>query len=136
MIGGPIDSYDAPEERGRVGWDLERSIHSAGIAQQMAAIVADGGRRELLEGVTTPRTVVHGEADPLMTMGSGRDKAASIKDAELIVIPDVGHCLQLLVLDQFVNAIVKTVARAKGFSPSRKTMAALPGPERFHYMTV
>ena len=112
VIGSPIYNYDTPVERARIRAGLERSIYPAGFARQMAAIVANGDRREKLKGVTTPTVVIHGAADPLVNVEGGKDTAASIKGAELVIIPDMGHDLPPFTLDQVVDAIVKVAARA------------------------
>jgi pimeloyl-ACP methyl ester carboxylesterase len=92
VIGSPAHDYGAPEER--------------------AAIIANGDRREKLKGVTAPTTVIHGEVDPLVPLAGGKDTAASIEGAELVVIPGMGHDLPPFVLDQVANAIATTAARA------------------------
>jgi len=112
VIGSPIYSYDTPVERTRIRTGLERSIYPPGFARQMAAIVANGDRREKLKGVTAPTVVIHGAADPLVNVEGGKDTAASIEGAELIIIPDMGHDLPPFTLDQVVAAIVKVAGRA------------------------
>jgi pimeloyl-ACP methyl ester carboxylesterase len=78
----------------------------------MAAIVANGDRREKLKRVKAPTTVIHGAVDPLVHPEGGKDTAASIKGAELIIIPGMGHDLPPFVLDQVAGAILATAARA------------------------
>ena len=112
VIGSPVYSYDTPVERARIRAGLERSIYPPGFARQMAAIVANGDRREKLKGVTAPTVVIHGAADPLVNVEGGKDTAASIEGAELIIIPDMGHDLPPFTLDQVVAAIVKVAGRA------------------------
>jgi pimeloyl-ACP methyl ester carboxylesterase len=111
IIGSPAHDYDTPEERARIKRGIERSLYPAGFARQMAAIVANGDRREKLKGVTAPTSVIHGEVDPLVNLEGGKDTAASIAGAELIVIPGMGHDLPPFVLDQVADAIAKTAGR-------------------------
>ncbi len=113
VIGSPAYNYDTPEERERIRRSIERSIYPAGFARQMAAIVTNGDRREKLKRVMAPTSVIHGEVDPLVSLEGGKDTAAAIKGAELIVIPGMGHDLPPFVLDQVTDAIVKTAAREK-----------------------
>jgi pimeloyl-ACP methyl ester carboxylesterase len=112
VIGSPAHDYGAPEERARLKRSIERSLYPPGFARQMAAIIANGDRREKLKGVTAPTTVIHGEVDPLVPLDGGKDTAASIEGAELVVIPGMGHDLPPFVLDQVANAIATTAARA------------------------
>jgi pimeloyl-ACP methyl ester carboxylesterase len=111
-IGAPAHNYATPEERARLRKSIERSVYPAGFGRQMAAIVAGGDRREKLKGVKAPTTVIHGEVDPLVHPEGGRDTAASIENAELILIPGMGHDLPPFVLNQVANEIAKTAARA------------------------
>ncbi len=113
VIGSPAHDYNTPGERAKLKRSIERSIYPAGFARQMAAIVANGDRRSKLKSVTAPTSVIHGEVDPLVNLAGGEDTAASIKGAELIVIPGMGHDLPPFVLDQVRDAILKTAARAK-----------------------
>jgi pimeloyl-ACP methyl ester carboxylesterase len=112
VIGSPAHAYDTPEERARMRRGIERSLYPVGFGRQMAAIVANGDRREKLKRVTAPTTVIHGEADPLVHPDGGRDTAASIVGAELIIVPGMGHDLPPFVLDQVTDAILATAARA------------------------
>jgi pimeloyl-ACP methyl ester carboxylesterase len=112
VIGSPAHDYGAPEERARLKRSIERSLYPPGFARHMAAIVANGDRREKLKGVVVPTTVIHGEVDPLVNPEGGKDTAASIKGAELIVIPGMGHDLPPFVLDAVVAEIARVAARA------------------------
>jgi len=112
VIGSPGHNYDTPEERARLQRGIERSLYPVGFARQMAAIVSNGDRREKLKRVTAPTTVIHGEVDPLVHLEGGKDTAASIIGAELIIVPGMGHDLPPFVLDQVTAAILATAARA------------------------
>jgi len=113
-IGSPGYSYDTPEERASLRRDIERCVYPAGFIRQMAAIVANGDRREKLKRVTAPTLVIHGEADPLVRVEGGRDTAASIPGAELLIIPGMGHDLPPFVHDEIADAIAKVARRAVG----------------------
>jgi pimeloyl-ACP methyl ester carboxylesterase len=78
----------------------------------MAAIVANGDRRAKLKGVLAPTIVIHGEVDPLVNLQGGKDTASSIKGAELILIPGMGHDLPPFVLDQVTAEVARVAARA------------------------
>ena len=104
-IGSP--AYPAPEDRlrARIERDFRRSFHPTGAARQMAAIVADGDRRERLKRVTAPTLVIHGEDDPLVPVEGGKDTAAAIPGAKLLAIPGMGHDLPLELIEQIADAI-------------------------------
>ncbi len=105
VIGSP--AYPAPEAwlRERIERDFRRSFHPVGALRQMAAIMADGDRRERLRAITAPTLVIHGEADPLVPVEGGRDTAASIKGARLHLIPGMGHNLPLELVEEVSEAI-------------------------------
>lgn len=105
IIGSP--AYPAAEERlrTRVTNDFRRSFSPAGVARQMAAVVANGDRRARLASVTAPTLVIHGDADPLVPVEGGRDTAANIKGAELKIIPGMGHDLPVELVDTIADAV-------------------------------
>lgn len=105
IIGSP--AYPATEERlrTRVTNDYRRSFSPAGVARQMAAVIANGDRRGRLAAITAPTLVIHGDADPLVPVEGGKDTAASIKGAELKIIPGMGHDLPVELVDTIADAI-------------------------------
>lgn len=91
-IGSP--GYPAtPEElRAAAERDIDRVPYAPdGIARQMAAIVAAPPRNEKLRAVTAPTLVIHGVDDPLVPVEGGKDTAASIPGAALVLVPGMGH---------------------------------------------
>ena len=114
VIGSP--AYPSNEERliKRVRADLARSYSPTGYLRQMAAIMASGDRRPQLASITAPTLVIHGDADPLVSVEGGRDTAANIKGAELKIIPGMGHDLPLPLVDTIADAIAGIALRAKG----------------------
>lgn len=74
---------------------VNRSWNPIGTARQAAAIIiADNcDRRELLKNIKAPVVVIHGEADPVVNIEAGREVAATIPNARLIIIPGMGHDL-------------------------------------------
>lgn len=111
-IGSP--AYPAEEQRlrERVKSDFQRSFSPIGMMRQMAAIVANGDRRARLAGVTAPTLVIHGDADPLVPVEGAHDTIAHISDAELLIIPGMGHDLPVELVDQIADAVVGVSKRA------------------------
>jgi len=104
-IGSP--GYPAAEQRlrQRIQANLRRSIYPEGVFRQLAAIVADGDRRDMLKGIAAPTLVLHGEADPLVPVAHGHDTAAHIPGARIETIPGWGHDLPVELLDRLADAI-------------------------------
>lgn len=46
-------------------------------------------------GISAPTLFVHGEGDPIVPLAGSRRAAASMPRARLVVVPDVGHWVQL-----------------------------------------
>lgn len=72
---------------------IERSYYPAGFTRQLAAIVSDGSRVELLKTIEAPTLVVHGDADPLVPLACGVDTARHVPYSRLEVIEGMGHDL-------------------------------------------
>lgn len=98
-------------ERARA--EAARAFNPSGVQRQMAAVRASGDRRPRLAKITAPTLVLHGADDPLVPVAGGRDTAASIPGAELRVVPGMGHDLPPALYDTFVNAIQRSVERAR-----------------------
>jgi pimeloyl-ACP methyl ester carboxylesterase len=113
VIGSP--GYPADEARLREAAiaSQKRMYYPAGFTRQMAAIMASGDRREALKSIKAPTTVLHGADDPLVPLEGGKDTAATIPGAELVVIPGMGHDLPLALVEQVANIIDAAAKRAK-----------------------
>ena len=85
----------------------------AGIARQMAAVIAASPRHERLKAVEVPALVIHGADDPLVLVSSGEDTAASIPGAELMVIPGMGHDFPESLAPILIKAIGDFVAKVE-----------------------
>jgi pimeloyl-ACP methyl ester carboxylesterase len=106
-IGSP--GYRPSEEalRERVLKSVRRSVYPPGLPRQLAAIIADGDRRERLARVTAPTLVLHGEDDPLVKVEAGEDTALAISGARLVTIPGWGHDLPVELADRLADEIAR-----------------------------
>jgi pimeloyl-ACP methyl ester carboxylesterase len=112
-IGSPSYPFDEKLLRERLLSDVRRSYEPLGVARQMAAIVACGDRRPKAAKIKAPTVVLHGEADPLVPVEGGRDLAATIPNAELRIIPGMGHDLPPALYDTVVDAICRAAERSR-----------------------
>ncbi|WP_170223208.1 alpha/beta fold hydrolase [Nonomuraea turkmeniaca] len=107
VIGSP--GYELDRERiiAMAGTAYDRCFDPAGTARQLAAIMASGGRTELLAQVSVPTLVLHGEGDPLVPVAGGRATAAAIPGARLVTYPGMGHDLPRALWPDIVTEITK-----------------------------
>lgn len=94
-----------------LAWD--RNHDANGVTRQFAAITQSPDRRPGLAGLQLPTLVVHGEADPLISVAGGRATAEAIPGAELLAIPGMGHDLPRAVWREVVDAVLALVHRAE-----------------------
>jgi pimeloyl-ACP methyl ester carboxylesterase len=113
LIGSPLypDTAEAIKERAAETWD--RGVSRAGVARQMLAILTQPDRTRDLRGLDVPTLVVHGLADKMVHVSGGRATARALAGAELLLVPGMGHELPEPLQDEFVDAIVRTAARAR-----------------------
>jgi pimeloyl-ACP methyl ester carboxylesterase len=83
---------------------FDRSYYPVGVARQLAAVIAAGSRVDALAKLAVPTLVIHGDADTLIPPEGGRDTAARIPGAELLMVPGMGH--------DIVPALVPTLVAA------------------------
>lgn len=92
LLAGPMLPADCVELSERIeravsyGWPAE-----GGPERQYAAIIADRGRTAALSTISVPTLVIHGEQDPLLPPDHGRDLAARIPNARLLLLQGFGH---------------------------------------------
>ena len=112
LIGSP--GFPPPEGwlRGRLERSVRRSYHPAGVARQLAAIMADGDRTPLLAHIAAPTAVLHGRDDALIPVAAAHELAARIGGSTLDVIDGWGHDLPPGVWPRLVERIASNAARA------------------------
>lgn len=92
-IAGKGFPFDDETHRLLVLEELRRAYDPAGTGRQLGAMAVTGDRRLRLAAITAPTLVIHGTDDPLILPACGRDTAASIPNAELMLIEGLGHDL-------------------------------------------
>jgi pimeloyl-ACP methyl ester carboxylesterase len=104
-----VGSFPLDEARDRelAERTFERGLNPAGVGRQFRAILASGSRKERLHSVKAPTLVIHGTVDPLVHPEGGKDTAASISGAKLLMIEGMGHALPIPIWPQIIDAIDK-----------------------------
>jgi pimeloyl-ACP methyl ester carboxylesterase len=98
---------DEALDRSRAERIFERGLNPAGVGRQLRAVLASGSRKERLRQVKAPTLVIHGTVDPLVRPEGGKDTAASIPGAKLLMIEGMGHALPIPMWPQIIDAIDK-----------------------------
>jgi len=98
---------DEALDRSRAERTFERGLNPAGVGRQLRAVLASGSRKERLGTVKAPTLVVHGTVDPLVRPEGGKDTAASVAGAKLVMIEGMGHALPIPMWPQIIDAIDK-----------------------------
>ena len=98
---------DEALDRSRAERTYERGLNPAGVGRQLRAVLASGSRSERLRAVKAPTLVIHGTVDPLVRPEGGKDTAASIPGAKLLMIDGMGHALPIPMWPQIIDAIDK-----------------------------
>lgn len=84
------------------------------VAWAQRAMAARSDTRDVLAGLRVPVAVVVGEADTLTPPAESELMAAAAPDAELTVIPGVGHLSALEAPEAFDAAVRRLLARVAG----------------------
>jgi pimeloyl-ACP methyl ester carboxylesterase len=112
VFGSPGFEFDEARVRERAGISYDRCFLPSGQGRQMAAILGQPNRVPALQKLDLPALVVHGEADPLVPVTGGKDTAAAIPDAELLLIEGMGHDMPREVQPRIAEAIDALTRRA------------------------
>jgi pimeloyl-ACP methyl ester carboxylesterase len=111
VTGSPAYPVDEADLRMRAAARYDRGYHPWGTRRQYAAIVASPDRTAALRQVRIPTVVIHGDADPLVTLSGGQATAAAVPGARLLVIPGMGHDLPVETWPDIIDAITANAAR-------------------------
>jgi pimeloyl-ACP methyl ester carboxylesterase len=104
-IGSPVIPEPEADLRARVERGYDRSNYYDGVPRQLLAVLANGNRAPLLKKITTPTLVIHGTEDPLVPPEGGKDTAAHIQGAELMLLEGMGHDFPAPLIETLVEAI-------------------------------
>jgi pimeloyl-ACP methyl ester carboxylesterase len=88
-----------------VATSYDRGFYPEGFTRQLVAIRTNGNRKSKLNAIRVPTLVIHGADDPLVPVEGGKDTAAAIPGAQLLIIEGMGHSLPPEIWPQIVDAI-------------------------------
>ena len=90
-IAGRGYPFDESAQRDQALAEVRRAYNPSGFWRHIAAIAATGDLRSRLAKIGAPTLVLHGSDDPLVSPEAGKDTAANIKGAELLIVEGMGH---------------------------------------------
>lgn len=112
VIGSP-GHVDPARVRRRAEESYDRNPDGSATIRQLLAIMTSPSRSEALGQVTAPTMVIHGEVDPLVTVSGGIRTAEVIPDAELHLIPGMGHDVHEAIWTDVMDLVSAHTARAR-----------------------
>lgn len=92
--------------------EIAMDLHPAGL-RAMANAFADADLRDVLPEIDVPTLLIHGDADQRSPLSVGEELHAQIPGSRLVVIPRVGHVVNLEVPERFADE-VRSFLRAAG----------------------
>ena len=111
-IGSPAYREDEEAARARALVTWQRGLNPAGVMRHMMAVLTQPNRGRALRSLRIPATVIHGMQDRMVHVSGGRATAQAIPNAQLLLIPGMGHDLPPALFETFRDAIRRTADRA------------------------
>ncbi|MGY0492285.1 alpha/beta fold hydrolase [Streptomyces sp. WG-D5] len=102
---------DAAYLRDLAARGYDRAYYPAGVARQLGAMVLSGSRADALRGLDVPTLVIHGLDDTLIDPSGGRRTAELVPQAELLLVPDMGHDRPRELWPQLIDALARHTDR-------------------------
>jgi pimeloyl-ACP methyl ester carboxylesterase len=112
IIGSPGFDFDEAGVRDKAARGYDRCFLPSGQARQLAAILSQPNRTPELQKLDLSTLVVHGKADPLVSVEGGKETAAAIPGAELWLVDGMGHDLPKGIHGELVGRITALTERA------------------------
>jgi pimeloyl-ACP methyl ester carboxylesterase len=102
---GSAFPFDEASTRRRVEFAHDRSYRPEALVRQLAAMVASPPISPHHGAITAPTRVVLGDSDPLVPSAHGTALAKAIPQADLQIIPGMGHELPPAAWPQLLDAV-------------------------------
>jgi pimeloyl-ACP methyl ester carboxylesterase len=110
-IGSPGFAFDEERVRDVAARSYERGHDPGGYVRQLAAIMAQPDRTKALRRIDLPTLVLHGLADPLVSVSGGKALAKAIPGARFYGFRGMGHDMPRELWPLFVDEICALAER-------------------------
>jgi pimeloyl-ACP methyl ester carboxylesterase len=104
--------FDEPRIRRLAAAAFDRAFFPLGGQRQLAAVMSATDRTPRLTEIHTPTLVIHGGADPIVSVSGGEALARAIPNATLRLFPGMGHDLPEALWPTFTDAIAANAGLA------------------------
>jgi pimeloyl-ACP methyl ester carboxylesterase len=112
-VGSPTYAMDEEHWREFGSQTFDRGLNPKGDMRLGATFFAAGDRRPQLRALRCPTLVIHGDADPMVSVRAGRATAAAIPGARLVIYPGMGHDLPRELWPAIVDEIAALASGAE-----------------------
>lgn len=109
LSAGTPERFDEAATRQRVRDEIERASTIASAFNHSNVIARDDWT-DATRDITQPTLVIHGALDPIIPLPNGHALADLIRGARLHVLPDAGHELNSLDLDDLTSTLTAFLA--------------------------
>lgn len=109
-LASPGYPFDEAEALSRIERDADSGVRDIGAQRRQAGAKWHSGK---LAELRLPVLVLHGAADPLLRPAAGRDTAAAIDGARLVIMPGVGHDIPAGIWAQITTEIARLADQAE-----------------------
>lgn len=108
-ISGDKFKFDKNSEIKMIEEELKRTKTKNGIFKQLLAMGTFQYHIEMLEKITAPTLVIHGNQDPIFHSDCGKDIANSISNSEFILIDGMGHSVPSELFEFIIEKIIGNI---------------------------
>jgi pimeloyl-ACP methyl ester carboxylesterase len=112
-LGRIEDADELDALRARLTRSLQRAYRPAGAARQLLAVMADPDRSAEVATIRCPTLIMHGADDPLVPVQAAHHLARLLPEAQLEILPKMGHYLPAAALPQLTRLCIEHLRRSK-----------------------
>ncbi len=105
MLWSPGFPFDEKRLRTIMAESYDRSYYPQGMVRHSAAVLTHGYRKSSIASIKVPTLVIHGDADPLISVEGGKEIAQLIPGAKLLIIDGMGHEMPKEAWPRIIDAI-------------------------------